>query len=150
MSRSCSLELWCGSDEHSRVDMLLVLMNYGWTTGDTIIYRPLGDIDTFDFIFRPLDAWPEVLDILRQKEVHGESVGVDLFWPGTAIGGTFSVDLYPELPRYVKLHGFWNPDRQLLPGCAWFTDHSWYLSRILPPLLNAGVAIDMVECQDLY
>jgi hypothetical protein len=115
-----------------------------------IIHRPIGDIDDFDLVSKPLTEWPEVLAILHTKEICGEPIALKLFWQGTEIGGTFTVDPYPELPQYVKLWALWNPERRLLPECAWFTDHSWYLSRVLPPLLNAGVVVDAVECQDVY
>jgi hypothetical protein len=130
--------------------MLLLLMAYGWAIGESIEYRPLGDIDDFDFEWKLREEWPEVLDILREKEARGEPVTLGLYWQGTEIHGTFTVDPYPALPQYVKLWASWNQDRQLLPGCSWFTDYSWYLSRVLPPLLNAGVVIDAVECRDIY
>jgi hypothetical protein len=140
----------CGSDEHSRVDMLLLLMDYGWTTGNGIIYRPPGDIDSFDLESQPVELWSGVLQMLRKKEAHRDPIGLKLFWQDTDIGGTFTVELYPELPQYVKLWALWNPERRRLPDCSWFTDHSWYLSRVLPPLLHAGVVIDAVECRDIY
>lgn len=83
MNPTCGVDIVLQSSEHTRLDILLLLIRSGWSaTGwGAITYRPLGDIDDFDWQSLPA-AWPEVLAILEQKQAAGEPLSLELHWQG--------------------------------------------------------------------
>ena len=57
-------------------------------------------------------------------------------WKDTNIGGEFLF-----FPNGQLLAVSWSVNRKPLKHCVDFTDHSWYLTRILAPLLKEGIVI---------
>ena len=64
-------------------------------------------------------------------------------WKDVNIGGEFLF-----FPDGLQLAVSWSANRKALKHCAGFTDHSWYLTRILTPLLKECIVIESVQCYD--
>jgi hypothetical protein len=144
MSRTVGIHV---TFEESRpiLEVMDALLRSGWgfAEGGAVGYLPLGDQGMFDWQDAPLERWPEVRGVLEQKVVRGELLGIQLLWAGTEIGATFL--LYPDSSITVSLKA----NRTRLEGCEPVTDFSWFLSRVLRPLVAAGNVIASVECHDL-
>lgn len=152
MSRTCGITIIVQPVEQRHLELLLLLINHGWSATHTghIGYRPLGDVDDFDWHWFPAQDWPSVLKILEQKQVVGEVLALDLTWGLTGMGGFFWVQADEFYPNGVQINTLWRPDRPLLDHNGWITDHGWFLQRILPALRTANIFVASVECRDVY
>ena len=145
MSHVAGIDITVSSSVHSTVALVDVFLNSGWSINDDkhISYLPLGDEDEFNWQDDTLESWPKVVEILQEKEKARELIGLVMTWKDTDIGGEFLF-----FPGMKRLSVGWNVNRRTLQHCAGFTDHSWYLSRILAPLLQACVVIESIQCYD--
>lgn len=152
MSRQCGVAITIQLSHESALDVLLLLLNNGWsaTYGGHITYLPLGDKDDFDWQFTSATNWSDILTVLRHKQMADERLGLALFWQESGIGGTFHIEPDTTYPNGLRIWTLWNPDRPRLPDCDWFTDHGWFLHRILPILIRSDIFIAVVECGDVY
>jgi hypothetical protein len=121
---------------------LLLQAGWGYDYHGEITYLPVGDNEMFNWSTEPLDGWSRVESVIATKVQNNEPVGLGLAWKDSKIGGTFYVK--PQGEMMVIL----DADRPRLEGCDDFTDVSWYLSRILRPLIAGGIPIQFVRCLD--
>jgi hypothetical protein len=138
------------SPRQKRLELLGLLLGQGWTpgyNGKQIMYLPPGDKNRFHWKFAAVSEWPQVLATLEQVQGNGERIGLDLSWQGSERGGLFHFDGKPE-PHTTELWTAWFDDRPLLADCGWLTDQNWYLQRIVPVLVTAGVYVQEVRGVD--
>jgi hypothetical protein len=69
--------------------------------------------------------------------------GLVMTWKDVNVGEEFLF-----FPDGQRLAISWSVNRRTLKHCADFTDRSWYLSRILTPLLKECIVIESVRCYD--
>jgi hypothetical protein len=148
MSHTCGIILNLETTQHSRLDLLLLLMRYGWQFDG--LYLPLGDNDIYDWQALPASEWSTVLAILKTKEVQHERLALGLHWREQLIGGTFHIDPVAASQRTYRLWTVWSAHRPRLMDDYWFTDHGWYLTRIIPAFEPSGLSIVSIECSDVY
>jgi hypothetical protein len=138
MARSSWIQIECAS-RISALEALTGLLASGWSLDDhgQINMLPLGDTDQSNWTGLNLEERERAFDIIGQKEVAEEVIGITLSWPANGIG--------------VNAH--FRPD-----GTIWFsllinlrtleksevTDVSWYLRRIIPPLVASGARIERI------
>ena len=144
MSHSASIDVTLAKPfAFSRV--LEVLSQAGWTLDaeDAICYLPPGHGDGFEWTNVAPAAREEVLAHIRQMDRAGEFLGIVVTWQDTGIGGqllmledraTFSLSLTVR--------------RRLLERCGRATDFSWYVGRLLEPVIAAGLAFESVRCAE--
>jgi len=145
MSHAAGINITISSSTKSIVDLVEVLLHNGWLVNDHghISYLPLGDEDAFNWQHAAVESWPKIVETLKQKEKIHELIGLVMTWKGTDIGGEFL--FFPDGKRLAV--GL-SVNRRMLKHCADFTDHSWYLARILAPLLKECIVIESVQCYD--
>jgi hypothetical protein len=145
MSHAAGIQITLSSSTKSILELLEVFLNNGWSFKDHghISYLPLGDEDASNWQHIALAAWPKIVEVLKQKEKNHELIGLVMTWKDANIGGEFLV-----FPDGQRLAVSWSVNRKVLKHCAYFTDHSWYLTRILAPLLKEGIVIESVQCFD--
>ncbi len=145
MSHAAGINITISSSTKSILELIEVFLNNGWWVKDHghISYLPLGDDGAFNWQHIAIAAWPKIVEILRQKEKNRELIGLVMTWKEANIGGEFLF-----FPDGQLLAVSWSVNRKALKHCADFTDHSWYLTRILTPLLKEGIVIESVQCYD--
>jgi hypothetical protein len=145
MSHAAGINITISSGTKSILELIEVFLNNGWSVKDHghISYLPLGNEDAFNWQHIALAAWPKIVEILKQKEKNRELIGLVMTWKDANIGGEFL--FFPDRERLAVS---WSVNRKALKHCADFTDHSWYLTRILAPLLKEGIVIESIQCYD--
>ena len=145
MSHAAGINISMSSKTKSTIELIEILLNNGWSVKDQghISYLPLGDEDAFNWQHVAIPSWPKIVEILKQKEKNCEMIGLVMTWKDVNIGGEFLF-----FPDGRQLAISWSVNRRTLKHCADFTDHSWYLSRILTPLLKECIVIESVRCYD--
>jgi hypothetical protein len=145
MSHAAGINISMSSNTKSTIELIEILLNNGWSVKDQghISYLPLGDEDAFNWQHVAIPSWPKIVEILKQKEKNREMIGLVMTWKDVNIGGEFLF-----FPDGRQLAISWSANRRTLKHCADFTDHSWYLSRILTPLLKECIVIESVQCYD--
>ena len=145
MSHAAGINISMSSKTKSTIELIEILLNNGWSVKDQghISYLPLGDEDAFNWQHVAIPSWPKIVEILKQKEKNCEMIGLVMTWKDANIGGEFLF-----FPDGRQLAISWSVNRRTLKHCADFTDHSWYLSRILTPLLKECIVIESVQCYD--
>lgn len=145
MSHVAGVNITVSSSTKSAVELIEVFLNNGWSVNDHghISHLPVGDEDAFNWQHTALESWPKIVETLKQKEKSHALIGLVMTWKDAGIGGEFLF-----FPDGQKLVVSWSVNRKTLKHCADFTDHSWYLSRILPPLLKACLVIESIQCYD--
>jgi hypothetical protein len=94
----------------------------------------------------PAEAWARVRHELAQKQGANQGLGLALFWQNGPFGGTFHLD--PPHADSLTLWIVWYPERMRLLDAGGLTDHSWYLRRVVPPLVAAGIVVRSLSCSD--
>jgi hypothetical protein len=145
MSHVAGLNITMSSSTKSIIELIEVLLNNGWSVKDHghIASLPLGDEDAFNWQHVAIVSWPKIVETLKQKEKSHELIGLVMTWKDANIGGEF---LFFSDGQQLAVS--WSVNRKTLKHCADFTDHSWYLSRILTPLLKECIVIESVQCYD--
>jgi hypothetical protein len=145
MSHAAGINISMSSNTKSTIELIEILLNNGWSLKDQghISYLPLGDEDAFNWQHVAIPSWSKVVETLKQKEKNREMIGLVMTWKDANIGGEFLF-----FPDGRQLAISWSVNRRTLKHCADFTDHSWYLSRILTPLLKECIVIESVQCYD--
>jgi hypothetical protein len=145
MSHAAGINISMSSNTKSIIELIEILLNNGWSVKDQghISYLPLGDEDAFNWQHVVIPSWSKVVETLKQKEKNREMIGLVMTWKDANIGGEFLF-----FPDGRQLAISWSVNRRTLKHCADFTDHSWYLSRILTPLLKECIVIESVQCYD--
>ena len=143
MSHAAGINISMSPNTKSTIELIEILLNNGWSVKDHghISYLPPGDEDAFNWQHIAIAAWPKIVEILKQKEKNREMIGLVMTWKDVNIGGEFLF-----FPDGQQLAISWSVNRRTLKHCADFTDHSWYLSRILTPLLKECIVIESVQC----
>jgi hypothetical protein len=128
--------------------VLELLLDGGWsaTTGGHVTYLPLGDDGAFGWQSAPAEVWARVRHELAQKQGANQGLGLALFWQNGPFGGTFHLD--PPHADSLTLWIVWYPERMRLLDAGGLTDHSWYLRRVVPPLVAAGIVVRSLSCSD--
>ncbi len=148
MSRTCGITVSLETRQHNRLDLLCLLMNYGWHFDGR--YLPVGDDGMYDWQAVSPTEWPSVRTILNTKEAQNEQLALGLHWHEQLIGGTFHIEPSTEGQRIYRLWTIWSAQRPRLIDEYWFTDHGWYLQRIVPAFEPSDVSIVSIECSDVY
>jgi hypothetical protein len=144
MSRSSHLQLDLYGKEFDPLGILAILLEHEWTIDDHggITYLPLGDNGEFAWEGVPLTEVQSVMNILREKEEHGELIGIVLLWGESKIGGSFLID---KKERSVSVSLDTNrKEHDEYP----ITDIGWYLGKLIPPLLASGYEIERIDWVD--
>lgn len=118
----------------SAIEIIQELTDFGWTLSlnGYVGYLPLGDTDNFDWKEEKITV--EVLnEIIKEKIVLNEVVGVIMTWENTGIGGTF---LFWTDEKYETFSMNTSINRQevVLEIDYKITDFQWYLPKLLVPL----------------
>jgi hypothetical protein len=145
MSHAAGINISMSSKTKSTIELIEILLNNGWSVKDQghISYLPLDDEDAFNWQHVAIPSWPKIVETLKQKEKNREMIGLVMTWKDVNIGGEFLF-----FPDGRQLAISWSVNRRTLKHCTDFTDHSWYLSRILTPLLKECIVIESVQCYD--
>lgn len=126
-------------------ETLDILLSTGWRYDHfgEIFYSPPSSGDDGAPDWAPLEAWPSVYACLTQDIAAGERVGVRLYSEDGNGGGMFwfSTD---ELMVVVGADG------PRIPGSAGLSDITWFLSRLVCPLISGGFKIRSVDTTDGY
>lgn len=122
----------------------MTLLENEWRAGHgtDIMYLPVGERD-YDWQMVPVSMKDNVLEIIRRKDRMREEVGIDLVWQATCVGGTFRATTGTHrLTMSVDIN------RRKLPNTGGLTDVTWYLERLIVPLIGAGYFIEFVAFTD--
>ena len=145
MAKSGDLKLIINHNNNSinAFDLLEKFMSSGWTLNyyGKISYLPLGDTD-FDWHYASMDEKYKIIDILKNKINNQELVGIVITWNDTNIG--INALFYPFLDKLI-----FNIDinRKTISSLD-ITDFTWYIEKLIPVILKAGLSIEVLECID--
>jgi hypothetical protein len=124
------------------IDILHLYLKNGWglSSYGHLSLRPLGDVDDHDWTYLRPDQEGELYKILRKKMAAKEDLGLVLSWNNGESGAitTFS-------PNEPTIGFLLDVDRKTLPEAPRWTDVSWYLPKILNPLLLNKIGVSTVE-----
>ena len=127
--------------------VLDALLENGWTyslNGEIWSYVT-RDASRNDYSWKvvPEEHWPVLYASFVELNNAGSAAALRLRWGGRdGPGGSF------HFYRNGTLMVIFDAYRPRLPGCEPFSDASWYLQRILPALLRAGLAVEEVATDD--
>lgn len=122
----------------SALEIIESLCHFGWslTYNGYISYLKLGDRDDFDWQSDKHMDTTKLQEIILQKELAHELVGLILYWLTDDIG--ISCIIYPDS---ISVNFAMNRKTIKIDGNYEITDFQWYLEKLLPPLENTfGIA----------
>lgn len=128
----------------SAVEIIKSLMTYGWTLNDygKVSYLPLGDNDDFNWQSENISI-DTLFDIVRNKELLGEMVGVMLTWEDSLIGGSFLFDNDKSFTFNICIN------RKIIIGYDDYnmTNVSWYIERLIPAINSDRIKVEAFTYQ---
>lgn len=138
--------IYHSSREISVLEILEMYLANGWSLNDNghISFRPLGDRDDFNWVQLRLGQIQELKDIIRNKVTANEDPAVVLVLKELEVGA--ATTFYPKDRRINFLLDIGKKTHPELPH---WTDVSWYLPRILNPLLVSGLIIGQVDFTEI-
>lgn len=139
--------IYHSSRDISILEILEMYLANGWNLNDNghISFRPLGDKDDFNWMRLRLDQIQELKGIVRDKVIAGEDPAVVLVLNDLEVGA--ATTFYPKDKRINFLLDIGKKTHPELPH---WTDVSWYLPRILKPLLVSGLIIGQVDFTEIF
>jgi hypothetical protein len=140
MSRSSWIEIHCWNPVVSSLETLTALLDFGWSLDDhgQITILPLGDKEEFNWTRLSLSEKDKAFEIIRLKEIAGEIIGLTLTWAGSDVGVNVLLDKGEKITFSLLIN------RKSLESCE-FTDVSWYLGKIIPPLLSRKMSVTQIS-----
>ena len=143
MSRSGDIELTINSNSNdiNALDLLQCFYKDGWSISydGVISFLPLGDVDYNWTIVSEIKE-NEVNSILRSKIAADELIGVSLVHKESIRG--FLVLFSASFSEIIFSADI---NRKEIEGTD-VTDFSWYLKRIIPVCMHAGLSIEFIDC----
>lgn len=122
----------------SSLDIILNLIDVGWLPKDydgSQTYLPLDDQDD-DYTWTSNNiSINKLLEILKQKQVLNQRIGLVLTWKDTKIGGEFFFLDDDSLMVSISV------ERQVIYNTN-ITDVSWYIEKIIPLLLGRNIVYE--------
>ena len=141
MSRISSFDFTPYRPIRSPLEIVSLLLESGWTldcNGD-VSYLPLGDAGLFDWQHVPIEEQNKVFEEIRRKELQGELISLSMFWKDTLIGGEFLFSPKGDLAFIATAK------RKTIQNCDRYTDVTWYLQRLIPPLRSGGLSFETIK-----
>jgi hypothetical protein len=144
MSQTSYIDFCLYGQDFIPSEIIETLRKYGWTDNDhgSNTYLSMTNNGEFTWERTPLMDRKDVLNLLSEKEKREEAIGIVLLWDDTGIGGSFVFD---KKKRRVSVSLMVN--RKVLERYP-VTDISWYLDRLVPPLLQKGYSLESIQWTD--
>lgn len=105
----------------------MLINNWKMVRNEKICYLPLGDDDLFDWNEKRI-LESELCDIVKQKEVSKEIVGIVFYWENTDIGLSMLIFQDYQISFSINI----NRVKIDFSNVIDITDVSWYLEKIIP------------------
>ena len=121
-------------------------LDFGWSLYSSqgeIIYTGLGDSDDFEYLTERISKI-EYLNIAKQKELQDEVIAFSLFFEENSSRYRINVLIVPKFQIVISPS---DGTRKMSNPTFGILDVNWYLSKILPPFLNANVQIEAYSFQ---
>ena len=144
MSYVCGMDLSVPNFPGNSLTLIDTLIQIGWSpfADGQVSFLPLGDCGKFFWHSEPAHRWETVREQLVLKDELGEAVGIVLMWKNSGVGGHF------HLYRSSKEIGIaWTINRKTTRDG--FTDHMWYVSRLVGKLAEVGTKIEWFKFTDI-
>ncbi len=143
MSRSASIDIELYGQEIKIVDIIYMLLSFGWSLNDNgkVSYLPPGVDDNFEWIHDDIKE-SNLFSLLKKKELVGELIGIVLTWRDTGIGGQFL------LRKDMSISFILSVNRKKISDINIFTDVNWYLEKIIPALTSKDVNIESISWEE--
>jgi len=124
----------------NRLEVLKAIKQYGWefTEGNQTSYLPLSNGEEFNWQYSTIN-FDELWNLIQKKDLFCETIGVSLTWKNSQIGGQIIFDTKSNLLFNVCL----NP-KYIIPQIG-LVDTSWYLERLISPILQQGIKISSLK-----
>lgn len=139
MSHTTSIDITCHTSLSS-VELVKVLLDSGWNLNDhgSISMLPLHDNDQFGWSRIPFHAEnvQHALNILTEKQMCGELLGIVLMWQDSQVGGEVLLATNGVLTFIASIN------REKLLREEELTDVNWYLQRLIVPLMRSKIGIE--------
>ncbi|MEU3604558.1 hypothetical protein AB0E83_03740 [Streptomyces sp. NPDC035033] len=113
----------------------------GWALEEPLWYM-VNDDDMYDWKSATRDHTQDVLALLDAPEHVNHHAGVCVYHEQASTGGRLLF-----FPGRLACSFTPSIDRRRLPGSAGFTDLSWYMHTLVPPLLTVG--LESYEARDI-
>lgn len=130
-----SILLNCSTHSENIVDILKIFSQIGWNIYNTqgeVEYLPVGDDDQYDWRCEKISQ-NKLYDIISQKLVRKEQIGVNLFYNNSAIGISLLAYTTDEILLSLSIN------RKILKGKH--TDMIWYLNNIIYKFFDIGIRL---------
>jgi len=141
----------------SPMKILEKLVSNGWNLFDKkgcVSYLPVGDDDMFNWTGKKMNG-TSLMEILKEKELIGELIGVGLTWKSTGIGGEVLLRQEKEMQRkgiHVSMSFCLTRNRKLLSDydCLKITDVNWYLTKLLPIFNQGNTLVEYFSYEEYF
>jgi hypothetical protein len=150
VSYSCDFNIHIGPRTRSHVDFIRALLQRGWSPEHTndvgiVLYVIPSDTIFGTYLNAPLKDLEEVFRNIAKYDGLAKTYGIFLSWPREK-NLQINVNFYPyEYPDDDVIQINITRGRVILSSGPPFTDHNWYLERILPACLQCGFLIQGLE-----
>ena len=130
MSKMASIDIILkGNVKTMTVDIINSMLKNGWKMErkNKISFLPLNDDGMYDWKSENIQK-DELIQIIQQKEIKKEVIGICFYWQDTNIGISMLVFSYNEISFNLDVNRM-NLGMNMNVD---ITDVNWYLQRILP------------------
>ena len=127
--------------DKKQIDIVILLLNAGWTFNDNghQTYLPIGDNDEWDWLWDNLNN-EDLLAILKNKQELSEVIGIGMTWSDSSRGGELIFEKNNSL--------IFNISNNRLISESTVTDFDWYLKKIVCAFNLHGVVIESISCYE--
>jgi len=134
MSVSASIDVVLFNKQNyifSILDVINMMLNNNWKIENEgkISYLPLGDNGLYDWTENVITE-NQLKQIVRQKELEKETIGVIFYWENTDIGVSMLVLQDNQITFNLNINRVQIESLKFMK----VTDVNWYLNRIIPCL----------------
>jgi hypothetical protein len=126
-------------------EIIEMYISNGWNLNDFghISLRALGDKDDYNWIELELGQVVELYEIIRHKVEANEDPAVVLMLNEIEVGAVTTF-----FPKENRINFLLMIGRKKHPDLPEWTDISWYIPKVIKPLLASGIIIEQITSLD--
>lgn len=136
------ITLNCEKYSDNIIDVLKLFQDIGWDIYDTqgmVEFLPINDSGQYNWKREKISELT-LYNIISDKIMHGEQIGINLFYNNGCEGITFIAESTKQIVLCLSIN------RKIY--CGRYTDMAWYFENIVYKLLNKNVRLLSYEVEE--